>query len=101
MARRNPPQYHAADSDPPGGPDQDPDAAGDSSSCGGPDQDSRPAQGLLPNTEDPGPGDQEGQQPEELTDINAMRWDLPPPKIIERQECKHLLKRIGFGLETA
>ncbi len=73
---------------------------GDSAPHRGQDNDGHLDQKLLPNLEAPGPGNQEGQQPEEPANDHAMRGGVPP-KIIERQECKHLLERIGFRVDTA
>ncbi len=93
------------DSNLPRDPDQDPDVAmvdatGDGTPHGGQDLDSHPGQELPSNPEAPGPGDQEGQQPEKPANLNVIQGDVPP-KIIKRQECKHLLKRIGFSIDVA
>ncbi len=77
MARNNPPQHYVVDEDPPEPQDQGqdvtmPDATGDGAPHGGPDQDSHPDQELQPNPEALGPGNQEGQQPEEPADNYVM-----------------------------
>ncbi len=105
MARNNPPRRRAADPDPPGPQDQGPDvpmpdAAGDGAPHGGPEQDGHPDQGPQPNPEALGPGDQEGQQPVEPVDMNAMVGAVPP-KVIKRLECQRLLHRIGFFHDAA
>ncbi len=105
MVRNITSQCHAADDDPPQSQDlgQDitmADAAGDSAPHGGQEQDDQPDQGPPPNPDTPGPGDQEGQQPQEPADNNAMQGDVPC-KIIKRQECRYLLKRIGLSPEAA
>ncbi len=76
------------------------DTACDSVPHGGQDQDRHPDQELPPNSEAPGPSNQEGQQPEEPVDNHEMQGAVAP-KIIERKECKHLLERIGFSGDVA
>ncbi len=76
MVRIIPSQRCAADDDPPQPEDQGQDvamadAAGEDTPHGDQEQDDHLDQGSPPNLEAPGPGDQEGQQPQELTNINA------------------------------
>ncbi len=90
MVRNNPSQHLVMDTDQPKPKDQGPDvamanAAGDSTPHGGQGQDSHPDQGLQLNPEAPGPGNQDGQQPQEPANNNAMQGNVPP-KVIERQE---------------
>ncbi len=66
-----------ADGDPPEPKDQGPDihmpdTASDGAPHGGQDPESHPAQGLQPNPEAPGPGNQEGQQPVEPANMNNL-----------------------------
>ncbi len=76
------------------------DAASGSAPHGGQDQDGHPDPELQPNPEALGPGDQEGQQPEEPANMNAM-VGVVPPNVIERLECQQLLQRIGFYIDAA
>ncbi len=48
------------------------DVAGDSAPHGGQEQDSQPDQEPMPKLEAPGPGQQEGWQPEDPTNVNQM-----------------------------
>ncbi len=83
MARSNSPQCYAAEIDLSGPQDQGQDVAmadatGGGAPHGGQDQDSHPNQERPPNLEALGPGDQEGQQPEEFANMNKMQGDAPP-----------------------
>ncbi len=105
MAQNNPTKCHVADGDPPGPQDQEPDvamphAAGDGAPHGGPDNDGHPDPEPQPNPEAPGPGDQGGQQPKQPQDNNAMVGGVPP-EIVEQQECRNVLVRIGFSPKAA
>ncbi len=77
-----------------------PDATGDSAPHGGQDQDGQLDPAPQPNPEALGPGNQEGRQPDQPQDNYAMVGAVPP-KIVERQECKKVLQRIGFSVEAA
>ncbi len=72
-----------------------PDAAGDGTPHGGQNLDNHLDQEPQPNPEALGPSNQDGQQPEESDNMNEMQGYVPPD-IIERQECKQLLHRIGL-----
>ncbi len=76
------------------------DTTGDSAPHEGLEQDGHPDQTPLPNPEAPGAGNQEGQQAEENVVINVMLGDVPY-EINKRQECTHLLKRIGCSVDAA
>ncbi len=76
------------------------DATGASAPHQGQEQDDQLDQELPPNPESLGPGQQEGQQLEVPADKNKMQRNVPP-KIIERMECNHLLKGLGFSLVTS
>ncbi len=54
------------------------DSAGDGAPHGGQEQGSQPDQEPLPNPEALGLGQQEGQQPESPTYLNAMKGNVPP-----------------------
>ncbi len=77
-----------------------PDAASNSTPHGGQDPDGHPDQGLHPNPDALGPDNQEGQQPVEPADMNAMVGAVFPD-VIERLECQRLLQRIGFYIDAA
>ncbi len=105
MTRNNPPQRCAVVGDLLAPQDQVQDiamadAAGDSAPHGGQDQDGHPDQELPPKLEALGPGNQAGQQPEGPANMNEMQEDVPH-NVIERQEYKCLLHRIGFFLDVA
>ncbi len=86
MVQNNPTQRLAVGEDPFGpqyqGPDVPmPDTAGDGVPHGDQDQDGQPDQGQQPNPEALGPGNQEGLQPDQPPDNNAMVGAVPPASI--------------------
>ncbi len=104
MVRSIPSQCCVADEDPPEPQDQGQDVAmadtiSDCAPHGGQDQDGHQDWGCCPTQKPQAKATMKGSS-RKPADINAMKGDVPP-KVIKRQECKHLLERISFSVDAS
>ncbi len=121
MAQNNPPSYHRQDQDQVDASAQDQDIAMlDATGCNPPmkakNKTANQTKGSAqPGSPGPGPTVRAAcsrwcpsggrnwsdvQPPDTHTNMNEMQGEVTP-NVIERLECKHLLERLGFSLDTA